>query len=58
MFFTLSEETKERLVRIQEASQVIFRYGFIPFIIYLGWSQTFPRPSLISLLSPLPLMVN
>ncbi|KAK9449381.1 TOM7 family-domain-containing protein [Limtongia smithiae] len=55
MAFSLSEETKERIVRIQEASQVIFRYGFIPLIIYLGWSQTSPRPSLISLISPLPI---
>ncbi|KAK9455807.1 Tom7-domain-containing protein [Dipodascopsis uninucleata] len=54
MALTLSEETKERLVRVWEMSQVAFRYGFIPFILYLGWSQTLPRPSLIRLLSPLP----
>ncbi|KAK9381789.1 putative Tom7 [Kockiozyma suomiensis] len=55
MAFRLSEETKERIVKFHELSQVAFRYGFIPLIIYLGWSQTTPRPSLISLLSPLPM---
>ncbi|KAK9461276.1 Tom7-domain-containing protein [Lipomyces oligophaga] len=58
MAFSLSEETRERLARAVEGSQVIFRYGFIPLVIYLGWSSTFPRPSLISLIAPLPARMN
>ncbi|KAK7205432.1 TOM7 family-domain-containing protein [Myxozyma melibiosi] len=53
MAFHLSEESKERILKFYDISQVAFRFGFVPLIIFLGWSQTYPRPSLIRLLSPL-----
>ncbi|KAK9475950.1 TOM7 family-domain-containing protein [Lipomyces japonicus] len=51
MAYTLSEESKERLVRIHEAVQVTFRYGLVPLVVYLGWSQS-PGLSLIDIVSP------
>ncbi|PHH53801.1 Mitochondrial import receptor subunit TOM7 [Ceratocystis fimbriata CBS 114723] len=51
--FTLSEETKERIGRLIDVSQVVVHYGYIPFILYLGLTRSYPRPSIIRLLSPL-----
>ncbi|OBA17904.1 uncharacterized protein OGAPODRAFT_46137 [Ogataea polymorpha] len=50
----LSEESKERLSKILDTTKTIAHYGWIPFIIYLGWQSTSNRPNLINLLSPLP----
>ncbi|RLV84995.1 Mitochondrial import receptor subunit [Meyerozyma sp. JA9] len=52
--FTLSDESKERLVKTLEYSKTIAHYGFIPFVLYLGWSASPNKPSLINLLSPFP----
>lgn len=51
---TLSDESKERIVKIMDISKTITHYGFIPFILYLGWSNSANKPSLFSLLSPFP----
>ncbi|KAK6834661.1 TOM complex component Tom7 [Apiospora arundinis] len=51
--FALSEESKERIGRIIELSRVAMHYGYIPLILYLGYSRSDPRPSIIRLLSPL-----
>ncbi|CDO56285.1 similar to Saccharomyces cerevisiae YNL070W TOM7 Component of the TOM (translocase of outer membrane) complex [Geotrichum candidum] len=52
--YTLSDETKERLTKLIELGRVTVHYGWIPFIVYLGWTQSVPRPNLFKLLSPLP----
>ncbi|CDK25472.1 unnamed protein product [Kuraishia capsulata CBS 1993] len=52
--YALSEESKERIVKVLDTSKVIAHYGWIPFILYLGWSSTAERPSVFNLLSPLP----
>ncbi|KAF2457181.1 TOM7 family-domain-containing protein [Lineolata rhizophorae] len=49
----LSEESKERITRVIDVSRIAIHYGYLPLILYLGWSQSTPRPSLIRLLSPL-----
>ncbi|KAK9471065.1 TOM7 family-domain-containing protein [Dipodascopsis tothii] len=53
MALALSEETRERLAKVVDVSRNIFHYGWIPFILYVGWSTSFPRPSIIKLFSPL-----
>ncbi|EMC97404.1 hypothetical protein BAUCODRAFT_69055 [Baudoinia panamericana UAMH 10762] len=42
-----SEETKERITRIIDFSRVAIHYGYLPLIIYLGYTRSNPRPSLI-----------
>ncbi|CAD0109876.1 unnamed protein product, partial [Aureobasidium uvarum] len=49
----LSEETKERISRVIDISRVAVHYGYLPLIIYLGYTRSVPRPSLIKLFSPL-----
>ncbi|CCE78162.1 Piso0_000778 [Millerozyma farinosa CBS 7064] len=51
---TLSDESKERIAKVLDYSKTIAHYGFIPFVLYLGWSSTPNKPSLFNLLSPLP----
>ncbi|AEO63411.1 a675eee0-fc35-4246-b85c-e8a8cc662b61 [Thermothielavioides terrestris] len=51
--FALSEESKERIGRIIEISRVAIHYGYLPLILYLGYTRSEPRPSIIRLLSPL-----
>ncbi|KAH6622068.1 TOM7 family-domain-containing protein [Boeremia exigua] len=51
--FSLSEESKERIARIIDVSRVAIHYGYLPLILYLGYSQSQPKPSLIRLFSPL-----
>ncbi|KAL1584362.1 hypothetical protein WHR41_06370 [Cladosporium halotolerans] len=48
-----SEETKERIARVIGFAQVGVHYGYLPLIIYLGYTRSNPRPSLIRLFSPL-----
>ncbi|KXS17308.1 hypothetical protein M427DRAFT_54608 [Gonapodya prolifera JEL478] len=49
----LEEETRERIMRVFEWGKRAFHVGFIPFILYLGFTQSSPRPSLLRLISPL-----
>ncbi|KAI5854917.1 TOM complex component Tom7 [Tricharina praecox] len=49
----LSEETKERISRIIDLSRVAIHYGYLPLIIYLGYTRSEPKPALIRLISPL-----
>ncbi|RKU45029.1 hypothetical protein DL546_005027 [Coniochaeta pulveracea] len=51
--FALSEETKERISKIIEISRVAIHYGYLPFILYLGYTRSEPRPPVIRLLSPI-----
>ncbi|KAL2162654.1 hypothetical protein VTH06DRAFT_6490 [Thermothelomyces fergusii] len=51
--FALSEETRERIAKIIEISRVVIHYGYLPFVLYLGYTRSDPRPSIIRLLSPL-----
>ncbi|KZF21273.1 Tom7-domain-containing protein [Xylona heveae TC161] len=49
----LSEESKERIGKLIEASRVAIHYGYLPLIVYLGYINSEPRPALIRLFSPL-----
>ncbi|KAH7363084.1 TOM7 family protein [Plectosphaerella cucumerina] len=51
--FTLSEESKERIGKIIEISRVALHYGYLPLVLYLGYTRSEPRPSVLRLLSPL-----
>ncbi|CZT46239.1 related to TOM complex component Tom7 [Rhynchosporium secalis] len=48
-----SEETKERIGKVIDFSRVAIHYGYLPLIIYLGYTRSEPRPSFIRLFSPL-----
>ncbi|KAJ4302242.1 mitochondrial FAD carrier protein flx1 [Collariella sp. IMI 366227] len=45
--FALSEESKERIGKIIEISRVAIHYGYLPMILYLGYTRSEPRPSII-----------
>ncbi|TRX95442.1 hypothetical protein FHL15_003773 [Xylaria flabelliformis] len=45
--FALSEESKERIGKIIEVSKVAMHYGYLPLILYLGYTRSDPRPSII-----------
>jgi len=49
----LSEESKERITKVFDIARVAMHYGYLPLIIYLGYTRTEPRPTLIRLISPL-----
>ncbi|KAL2207496.1 Tom7-domain-containing protein [Sarocladium strictum] len=51
--FALSEESKERIAKLIDVSRVAIYYGYLPMILYLGYSRSSPRPDIIRLLSPL-----
>ncbi|PYH77750.1 Tom7-domain-containing protein [Aspergillus uvarum CBS 121591] len=53
-----SEETKERISKVIDVSRVAIHYGYLPLIIYLGYTYSEPRPSLFKYertLMPVPL---
>ncbi|KAH6686272.1 TOM7 family protein [Plectosphaerella plurivora] len=50
---TLSEESKERIGKIIDISRVALHYGYLPLVLYLGYTRSEPRPSILRLLSPL-----
>ncbi|KAM3439148.1 hypothetical protein MY11210_007427 [Beauveria gryllotalpidicola] len=51
--FALSEESKERIGKLIDISRVAFYSGYLPLILYLGYTRSDPKPSLIRLISPL-----
>ncbi|CAH6722354.1 mitochondrial import receptor subunit Tom7p [[Candida] jaroonii] len=51
---TLSDESKERIIKLLDYARTISHYGFIPMILYLGWSSTSNKPNIFNLLSPFP----
>lgn len=51
---SVTDETKERISRVLDAGRVALHYGWIPLVLYIGWSQSSPRPNAMKLLSPLP----
>ncbi|KAF9814386.1 hypothetical protein IEO21_05120 [Rhodonia placenta] len=42
-----SEETKERIIKAVELGRTVLHYGWIPLIIYVGYTRSNPQPSLI-----------
>ncbi|KAI0727341.1 Tom7-domain-containing protein [Fomitopsis betulina] len=52
-----SEETKASdlpsIIKAVEFGRAVVHYGWIPFIIYIGYTRSNPQPSLIKLISPL-----
>lgn len=50
----LSDDSKERIYKLLDYSKTLCHYGFIPFVLYLGWKATPNKPGLIQLLSPFP----
>lgn len=49
----LSEESKERITKVIDLSRVAIHYGYLPLILYLGYTRSEPKVSLLRLLSPL-----
>ncbi|KAJ6438507.1 solute carrier family 25 (mitochondrial folate transporter), member 32 [Purpureocillium lavendulum] len=45
--FALSEESKERIAKLIDVSRVAIHYGYLPLILYLGYTRSDPRPSII-----------
>ncbi|KAM0749848.1 putative mitochondrial import receptor subunit tom7 [Meredithblackwellia eburnea MCA 4105] len=48
-----SEENKDRIVKGIETAKTIIHWTWIPLILFVGLSNTNPRPSIIKLISPL-----
>ncbi|WFD33866.1 hypothetical protein MCUN1_000689 [Malassezia cuniculi] len=48
-----SEDTKERIMRAVDVAKTIVHYGWVPFILYVGFMSSSPRPNLFKMLSPL-----
>ncbi|EPQ31933.1 uncharacterized protein PFL1_00132 [Pseudozyma flocculosa PF-1] len=48
-----SEDTKERLVKVVDITKTVLHYGWVPFVLYVGFTRSTPQPSLIKLISPL-----
>ncbi|KAF9008579.1 Tom7-domain-containing protein [Hymenopellis radicata] len=48
-----SEDTKEIINKVVELSRTAVHWGWIPLIIYVGFTRSNPQPSLIKLISPL-----
>ncbi|CAG8435311.1 5547_t:CDS:2 [Diversispora eburnea] len=46
----MREETKEKIIKALEIAKTIVHWGFIPAILYLGFTRSHPKPSLISYL--------
>ncbi|KDN53023.1 Tom7-domain-containing protein [Tilletiaria anomala UBC 951] len=49
----LSEDQKEWIGRCVEAGKGVLHYGWVPFVLYIGYTRSTPQPSLIKLISPL-----
>ncbi|KAI8805564.1 hypothetical protein BJ742DRAFT_820064 [Cladochytrium replicatum] len=49
----MKEETRERIYKLFDFTKRVVHIGFIPLIIFLGYTRSVPRPSLIRLISPL-----
>ncbi|KAG8959644.1 hypothetical protein FRC03_007674 [Tulasnella sp. 419] len=48
-----SEDNKERINKAVDVAKTVVHYGWIPLIIYIGYTRSNPQPSLIKLISPL-----
>ncbi|GAQ41177.1 mitochondrial folate carrier protein Flx1 [Aspergillus niger] len=44
-----SEETKERISKVIDVSRVAIHYGYLPLIVYLGYTYSEPKPSLFNI---------
>ncbi|KAL8400491.1 hypothetical protein RB594_000761 [Gaeumannomyces avenae] len=51
---TLSEESKERIGKLIDVSRVVIHYGYLPLILYLGYTRSEPRPSVIKYVNGIP----
>ncbi|TPX72294.1 hypothetical protein SpCBS45565_g00647 [Spizellomyces sp. 'palustris'] len=49
----MQEETRERIMKLFDWGKKAVHIGFIPFILYLGFTRSVPRPNLLRLISPL-----
>ncbi|KAJ5139111.1 uncharacterized protein N7515_003959 [Penicillium bovifimosum] len=49
-----SEETKERASKVIDISRVAIHYGYLPLIIYLGYTYSTPKPSLFRYIAAIP----
>ncbi|QLG72558.1 hypothetical protein HG535_0D02660 [Zygotorulaspora mrakii] len=52
--FILSDESKERITKLINITHTVAHYGWVPFILYLGWASSSNKPNVLNLLSPLP----
>ncbi|KUM55685.1 hypothetical protein ACN42_g11561 [Penicillium freii] len=46
-----SEETKERVSKVIDISRVAIHYGYLPLIVYLGYTYSEPKPTLFRYVS-------
>ncbi|KAM0792702.1 hypothetical protein ACM66B_002482 [Microbotryomycetes sp. NB124-2] len=49
----MSEDSKELIARSIEFGKSVVHYGWVPLILFVGWSSSNPKPNLIKLISPL-----
>ncbi|UZJ56162.1 hypothetical protein CBS101457_005482 [Exobasidium rhododendri] len=43
----LSEDSKEMIVRAVDVGKTVLHYGWVPFVLYVGFTRSSPQPSLI-----------
>ncbi|KAI9216414.1 hypothetical protein BC828DRAFT_393613 [Blastocladiella britannica] len=48
-----SEETNDRITAVTEFGKNVVYYGYIPLILYLGVTNSSPRPNLLRLFLPM-----
>lgn len=46
-YFAFSEDTKERIIRSVAVLHNVVHYGWVPFVLYVGYTRSTPQPSLI-----------
>lgn len=42
-----SEDTRETLVKAVDVGKTVLHYGWVPFVLYVGFTRSSPQPSLI-----------
>ncbi|KAN0066127.1 hypothetical protein ACQY0O_000221 [Thecaphora frezii] len=60
LFFTVASARglamdwqQERLIKVVDITKTVLHYGWVPFVLYVGFTRSTPQPSLIKLISPL-----
>ncbi|KAI8818054.1 uncharacterized protein EV422DRAFT_539777 [Fimicolochytrium jonesii] len=49
----MHEETRDRIMKVLNWGRKVVHIGYIPLILYLGFTRSSPRPNFLRLISPL-----
>ncbi|KAI8898063.1 hypothetical protein BC833DRAFT_591384 [Globomyces pollinis-pini] len=48
----MDEELRERLVKVMDFSRRVLHVGWIPLVLYMGFTQSATTPSILRIISP------